>query len=196
MPFAADVGVLHYLIYRLRRKFENAAPEDKSEQPCGANDVPPAPPPRRPVRQIARNVHVQQSSGHGTADPTLQQRVDVLESQIALAETAVRDAAQRLASSQNQLEAVQDKLEKLTTSFAHQSHEWSAQHQRIQQQEASQANALQCLMSVVSCSKFALRHLTCLSPRVMSSSQEPPPPPVARSISTPTRSTIRRPTKQ
>ena len=172
--FVPDIGALHFLVSALRRKLD-AAPRHPSasaaiskvgSKAAGAEEVPPAPPSRRQPMPMMR------TKDDGAASHVqLQQRIYILESQLAMADAAVRDASQRTSSSKSRFDAMQDELQSLTAALAHQSREWATKCRDIQERASNQAHALQNIESVLSCSTFALKQLAGLSPRVLNNSQ-------------------------
>jgi hypothetical protein len=110
---------------------------------------------------------VLRASGDDYASGTLQQRCDVLQAQVAMAELSVREAVQRQASLQALLVAAQEELRSSTAALAQQSHEWSKKCEEIQQRERDQSAALEEMLSVLSCSAFSLKQLASLTPRAL-----------------------------
>ena len=106
--------------------------------------------------------------GAATHALQLQQRIHVLEAQLAMAEVAVRDVS---ALSKSRFETMQQELQALTAALSDQSREWAAKYHEVQQQEGSQAQAFHDMVSVLACSRYALGRLAGLSPRVLNNSQ-------------------------
>jgi hypothetical protein len=99
---------------------------------------------------------------------SLQQRCDILQAQNALAEAAMRDAAQRQAATFSLHDAAQAEIRYLMDALDDRSRECAAKCQAIQEHERSAVRDLSC---VVSCASFTLSKLASLRPRTLHTDQ-------------------------
>jgi hypothetical protein len=102
---------------------------------------------------------------------SLQQRCDLLQAQLVLAETAVRDAAQRQAATRSLYEAAQADIHSLNAALAEQSRESAMKCAAAQEQERSAASDARNLQSVISCASSTLGQLASLQPRHLHTKQ-------------------------
>lgn len=165
------------MVSALKRKLETKSPHHDAAAPpltaapvagrLGKPDTVPQPPPSRRHSSTSTALPVLRASGNDSAGDALQQRCDVLQAQVAMAELSVREAVQRQASLQALLVAAQEELRSSTAALAQQSHEWSKKCEEIQQRERDQSAALEEMSSVLSCSAFSLKQLASLTPRAL-----------------------------
>lgn len=174
---ATDTAVLHFLVSAMKRKLQKLSDiTQPSQHESGGASIAHtaasavAPTSRRNSRD-AKLPPQTKSSDAESAARLLQQRADVLQAQLAMAEVAVRDAAQQQAALRKVCEAAQAEITSLKEALAAQAREHASQCQAMEEQQRS---AAQNFSSVISCASLSLRQLACAHPRIFHTQQVQP----------------------